>query len=235
MKIQMRRPMPAAYAGIRNDPMPQFSLLEHEVGFVIDGKRAADQSDAYWRITQYMLPAHGTGPSTLPGETYFGYTLVPIDDRSHWIYTYGWNPERPIEADERTKLRAGHGVVAEVDEHYRGLRNLGNEYLMDREAQRNATFTGIRGLAEQDAMIQEGQGFIVDRTQENLTATDAAVVRFRQTVLDGATALAAGHEPRAPACHALFNARPGSWIAADGSSFEDVMLERFGHRLGRSG
>mgnify|MGYP005736979075 CR=1 FL=1 len=169
---------------IRNDPMPQFSLLEHEVGFVVGGARDADSEGTYWRITQYMLPSHGTGPSTLPGETYFGYTLVPITDTTHWMYVYAWNPDRPIGEEERARLRAGHGIVAEVDGQYRGIRNRGNDYLIDRGAQREQTYTGIRGLAEQDAMIQESQGPIADRTKENLTATDAAVVRFRRTVLE---------------------------------------------------
>ena len=220
---------------IRNDPMPQFSLLEHEVGFVIGGARAADGDDRYWRITQYLLPAHGTGPSTLPGETYFGYTLVPIDDHSHWMYTYGWNPDRPIGPEERAKLANGHGIIAQVDEQYHGIRKRANDYLIDRNAQANETFSGVRGLAEQDAMIQESQGPVADRTREHLTATDAAVVKFRRTVLDGARKAAAGESISAPHHADLYHSRPGSWIVASGTSFEDVMRERFGDRLGRIG
>ncbi|MCB1744384.1 MAG: Rieske 2Fe-2S domain-containing protein [Gammaproteobacteria bacterium] len=219
---------------IRNDPMPKFSILPHEVGFVVGGARAADDDQTYWRITQYLLPAHGTGPSTLPGETYFGYTLVPIDDVSHWMYTYAWNPERPLGEAERRRIEAGHGIVAAVDADFRGLRNKANDYLIDREAQKQHSYTGVRGLAEQDAMIQESQGPIADRTRERLTATDAAVVRMRKVVLAGAKALAAGDEPTAPWQHEAYNARPGSWMAAQGMSFEDVMVERFGDRLGRN-
>ena len=218
---------------IRNDPMPQFSLLEHEVGFVVGGARKADEDGTYWRITQYLLPAHGTGPSTLPGETYFGYTLVPIDDHSHWMYTYGWNPERELTSEERAKLDKGHGIVAEVDENYDGIRNRDNEYMVDRKAQASESFTGIRGLAEQDAMIQESQGPIADRTREHLSPTDAAVVRFRRTVLAGAQQLVDGDNPKAPTYHDHYNSRPGSWIAAEGLAFEDVLRERFGHPLGR--
>ena len=82
---------------IRKDPMPKFSILDHEVGFVVGGVRATDKADeAYWRTTQYSLPANGTGPSTLPGETYYGFTLVPISDESCWMYCYAWNPDRPF-------------------------------------------------------------------------------------------------------------------------------------------
>ena len=219
---------------IRRDPMPAFSLLDHEVGFVVGGKRDADPGEAYWRITQYLLPSHGTGPSTLPGETYFGYTLVPICDQTHWMYTYAWNPERPLGDEERARLAGGFGIIAEVDESYHGVRNKANDYLIDRGDQRSNTYSGVRGLAEQDAMIQESQGPIADRTREMLTTTDAAVVRFRRTVIDGARKLAGGEEPRAPWNAQLYNSRPGSWIAAQGRSFEEVMVERFGDRLGRN-
>jgi phthalate 4,5-dioxygenase oxygenase subunit len=218
---------------IRNDPIPQFSLLEHEAGFVVGGARVADDENFYWRITQYMLPGHGTGPSTLPGETYFGFSLAPIDDVSCWIYCYGWNPEREIDAEERAKLKSGHGIMCEVDEAYEPVRNPSNEFGIDRSVQKDQTYSGVKGLAEQDAMIQYSQGRIVDRTKEILTTTDAAVVRFRSMVLEGAKALAAGQEPKAPFHHKEYRTRPGSWLAAKGRSFEEVLQERFDDPLGR--
>ena len=218
---------------IREDPNPEFSFIEHEAGFVVGASRRADGDDLYWRIAQFMMPAHATTPSTLPGETYFGYTWVPIDDVTCWIYTYAWNPERPLGDAERAKLAAGHGVIAAVDERYVPLRNRDNEYLLDREDQRLRTFTGIRGVAEQDAMIQESQGPIADRTQEHLTATDVAIVRFRRAVLGAAKALADGTEPMAAKNAAAFTRRSGSWIAQSDVPFEEVMRQRFGDVGGR--
>ena len=218
---------------IRNDPMPKFSILEHDVGFVVGGARAADEDGVYWRMTQFMLPSHGTGPSTMPGETYFGFTVVPISDTACWIYCYGWNPERDIGPEERAKLRKGHGIIAEVGPDYVPLRNRSNNFQLDRQAQKNASYTGVKGLAEQDLMIQQSQGFIADRTRETLTATDAAVVKFRRTLLAGAKALADGQAPEAPKRADAYCTRPGSWFAAEGVDFEDVLLERFGHNRGR--
>jgi phthalate 4,5-dioxygenase len=219
---------------IRNDPIPQFQILDHDVGFVIGGARMADGDDRYWRITQYMLPSHGTGPSTFPGETYFGFSLAPIDDERCWIYTYAWNPDRALGEAERQKMSTvGHGIMAEVDENYVPVRNPSNNFQLDRTVQKNQTYSGVKGLAEQDMMIQYSQGRIADRTKEILTTTDAAVVHFRNKVLEGAKALAVGKEPVAPFQHAAFCTRPGSWIAKDGIEMEDVMTERFNHRLGR--
>ena len=218
---------------IRADPMPNFQILEHDVGFVVGGARQADDEGIYWRMTQFMLPSHGTGPSAMPGETYFGFTVVPVTDRASWIYTYAWNPEREIGAEERAKLDAGHGIIAKLGPDYVPLANRDNDYLIDRELQKTGTYTGVRGLAEQDLMIQQSQGYIVDRTKEVLTATDAAVVKFRRTLLEGAKALAAGDEPKAPRRAEAYRTRPGSWFAAEGVDFEDVLLDRFGDERGR--
>lgn len=218
---------------IRNDPMPQFSIKEHEVGFVVGGMRDAD-GEKYWRITQYMVPSHGTGPSALPGETYFGFTMVPMTDEATWVFTYAWNPEREIGADERAKMKKGHGIIAELGPDYMPLKNRSNDFMIDREDQKHRSYTGVKGLAEQDAMVQQSQGYIADRTRENLTATDAAVVKFRRTVIGAARALAEkGQEPEAPWLHDSFTTRPGSWFSAEGVPFDDVLLERFGDPLGR--
>ena len=220
---------------IRNDPMPKFQILEHDVGFVVGGARSTDDAgETYWRMTQYTFPANGTGPSTMPGETYFGFTVVPVTDVACWMYCYAWNPERDLGNAEREKLSTiGHGIIAETDENYIPLRNRGNDYEIDRNLQRTHTFTGVKGLAEQDIMIQQSQGFIADRTCENLTATDAAIVKFRRTVMDGARRLAEdGEEPEAPRRHDAYKTRPGSWFASEGTPFEDVLLERFGHNRG---
>ena len=99
--------------------------------------------------------------------------------------------------------------------------------------QKNQTFTGVKGLAEQDLMVQQSQGFIADRTAENLTATDAAVVKFRRTLVDAARALAEGQDPAAARLADAYHRRPGSHYAADGLPLEEVLVERFGHPRGQ--
>lgn len=220
---------------IRNDPMPSFTIKDHEVGFIVGGARESDGGQHYWRITQFMLPSHGTGPSTLPGETYLGFTIVPITDEACWMFTYAWNPERQVGAEERARLAAGHAVFSALDQDYRPFANRSNDFLIDRDEQKHRTFTGVKGLAEQDAMVQQSQGFIVDRTREHLTKTDAAIVRFRRRILKDAKALAGGDEPDAPHRHTEYCARPGSWFAPRDMAFDDVLVERFGDPHGRVG
>jgi hypothetical protein len=178
---------------IRNDPMPKFEILDHDAGFIVGGARSADDEGIYWRMTQFMLPSHGTGPSTLPG---------------------------------------GHGIIAKVDKNYVPFSNRSNEFMIDRQVQKTSSFTGVKGLAEQDLMIQQSQGFIVDRTKEKLAPTDAAVIKFRKVLLAAAKALASGSEPEQPWTPEAYQTRPGSWFADEGLGLEDVLLDRFGDKRG---
>jgi phthalate 4,5-dioxygenase oxygenase subunit len=220
---------------LRNDPLPQFTVLEHDVGFVVGGSRKAEDEGLYWRITQFMLPAHSVTPSAMPGETYYGYTWVPVTDEACWIYVYAWHPDRPLTDEERKKYeKGGFGQFAVLGPGFLPLANRANDYLIDRREQTHRSFTGVRGVAEQDAMAQASQGVIADRTLEHLTATDAAVVRFRRMVLEGARGLAAGKEPDAPHRAASYALRSGGAVAPASQRLEEVMKVRFGDTRGRA-
>ncbi|HEV8105969.1 MAG TPA: Rieske 2Fe-2S domain-containing protein [Burkholderiales bacterium] len=219
---------------LRDDPMPRFTILEHEVGFAVGGARRADGDQSYWRATQFMLPSHAVAPSALPGEFFQGYTWVPIHDEACWIYTYAWHPERPLSSEERARFeKGGYGQFAELGPGYVPLRNRSNDYLIDREEQKQRSFTGVRGIAEQDALAQDSQGLIADRAREHLTPTDVAVVRFRRTLLEAARALGQGVEPEAPRRAAGYRVRGGGALAPARLSFEEVMLQRFGSATGK--
>ena len=219
---------------LRNDPLPEFSIAEHEVGFVVGGSRRAEDEGYYWRLTQFMVPAHSVTPSALPGETYYAYTWVPITDEACWIYTYAWHPERSLSAEERAKYETGgFGQFAVLGPGFVPVRNRSNDYLIDREEQKHKSFTGVRGVAEQDAMAQASQGVIADRTREHLTPTDLGVVRFRRIMLDAAKSIAAGKEPEAPHLYKSYRLRAGGAVT-HAASLEEVMKERFGDALGRA-
>jgi phthalate 4,5-dioxygenase len=220
---------------MRDDPRPAFEVVAHDVGFVAGAARRADGSDLYWRIAQYLLPNHALTPNALPGENIHGQTWVPIGDESAWVFCYTWNPDRPLTEDERRAYRAGRTVHADVDARWVPRRNRDNDYLVDRDAQKHRTFTGIEGVSEQDAMIQDSQGFIADRTREHLGPTDAAIIEFRRLILRGARELRAGVEPAAARDGAGYRVRGGSLVADRRLSFAEVMLKRFGDPVGRAG
>ena len=76
---------------------------------------------------------------------------------------------------------------------YRPLQNKDNDYLMDREAQkRGDTFSGVFGIAMQDASLQESMGPIIDRTKENLVSTDNGIIMARHRLLRALKAMEKG-------------------------------------------
>jgi hypothetical protein len=89
------------------------------------------------------------------------------------------------------------GVHSANDASYRPLANKDNDYLIDRDAQRRGeTYSGVKGIALQDASLQESMGPVVDRTKERLVATDAGIIKARQKLRKAALALTEeGTEP----------------------------------------
>jgi hypothetical protein len=220
---------------VQNDPRPKFSVLGHDVGLVIGGARKTDGPELYWRIAQYLMPNHAYTPTAFPGEIYYGQSWVPVDDTTCWIYTYCWHPDRAFSNSERTKFDGGFNVHAEVDANYLPLRNLRNDYLIDRKVQKSDTFTGITGVSEQDAAIQDSQGPVQDRTREHLGPTDIGVVEFRKLMIGAARALAKGEEPKAAQMPGRYAVRSGGWVAAPDKELAEVMIERFGDERGYVG
>jgi hypothetical protein len=88
-------------------------------------------------------------------------------------------------------MAQGKGIHACVEPGtYRPLANKDNDYLMDRAAQqRGETYSGIAGIAMQDASLQESMGPIIDRTKENLVSTDNGIIMARHRLLRAAKAL----------------------------------------------
>jgi phthalate 4,5-dioxygenase len=220
---------------VQNDPRPKFSILGHDAGLVIGAARKTDGTDLYWRIAQFLMPNHAFAPAAFPGEIYYGQAWVPVDDVTCWIYTYSWLPDRPFSNAERMKFAGGFGVHSQVDANYMPLRNIRNDYLIDRSLQKDRSFTGILGVSEQDAAIQDSQGPIQDRTREHLGPTDLGIVEFRKLVMGAARAMQKGDEPTAARAPKRYAVRSGSWVAEHGRDLVAVMTERFGHRHGYVG
>ncbi len=229
--------LPAGYAEqvrwMQADSTPRYTTREHEAGLILAGGRHANAGDTYWRVAQYLMPNHSLAPAGGPGQTIHGQTWVPIDDVSCWVFTYSWNPERPLSDQERASYAAGGAIHAEMGANFVPVRNRANDYDIDRDLQRRESFTGIKGISEQDAAIQDSQGLIHDRTREMLGPTDVGVVTFRMLMLKSARDLEAGQAPAAAENAAAYRVRSGHTVASDDVPFDDVMVRRFGHVHGR--
>ena len=143
----------------------------------------------YVRVTVYIAPFVSLIP---PHNTWrSAQVFVPVDDENTMFYFVAWSNQIEL-TSERWRRDNCAEVGVDVDTNYRKIRNLGNNFLQDREAMANGDFTGIAGIPNQDMAMQETMGPIVDRTRENLGASDVAVIRFRQMMLAAVRAFMAG-------------------------------------------
>jgi phenylpropionate dioxygenase-like ring-hydroxylating dioxygenase large terminal subunit len=169
------------------DRMPQFDVVEFEGGLLIGARRNAENNRYYWRITPWILPTH----TIIPPRAHHplgAHVWVPIDDQNNWAWSINYHPARALTADERAAMTSGQGIHNKyVPGTFVPLANKTNDYLMDRAAQKAGKhFSGVEGIAMQDASLQESMGPIQDRTRENLCPTDRGIVMTRRMLLQAA-------------------------------------------------
>lgn len=192
-------------AGLKNDPLfkgskgnqynlsdfkPFFEVVETDGGLFVGARRNAEEGHYYWRITPWVMPNFTMVPPRADHPIH-GHFWVPIDDENCWVFTFDYHPVRALSPTELQAMKDGHGVHNQfVPGTFRPLQNKDNDYMMDREAQkRGETFSGVKGIAMQDASLQESMGPIVDRTKERLVATDVGIMKARQMLRKAALAL----------------------------------------------
>ncbi|MPZ86576.1 MAG: Rieske 2Fe-2S domain-containing protein [Nitriliruptorales bacterium] len=189
-------PMHAGTAGlayIKADRHPRFEVAESDGGLLIGARRNTGEDDEYyWRITQWLMPWYTIIPPFGTHNPLGAHAWVPIDDEHCWAWSINYHPTRALRADELDSMRAGEGIHVEyVPGTFRPKANRDNDYLIDREAQRQKkTFSGVAGISAQDFSLQESMGVIVDRTKERLGTSDAGIITARRRLLRAAQLLA---------------------------------------------
>ena len=172
------------------DKTPRFFVLPTEYGIMIGARRDAEEDSYYWRVTQFLMPTYTMIP--VPVGTPVSFTAAtPIDDGRMMGFTVTWHPDRPLSREEIAQIESWTGVHTEVEPRtFQPLRNKDNDYLVDRTLQRSGrSYTGIRGIREQDLAVQESMGTICNRTIEHLGSADLAVIAMRRRLLDAVHAL----------------------------------------------
>ncbi len=206
------------------DKSPRFFVKDADPGLLIAARRNAGEENYYWRITQFLLPYFTMIPGT-PGYPIGGHCWVPIDDENCYNYSVTWHPSRAFTEDELKFHLSGLGIHADVDDKYVPLRNKSNDYVMDRDIQRTTTFSGIRGIGEQDMAVQESMGAIVERPREHLGSSDAAVIAMRRRLIREARNLEEGIEPFAPSHSDAYKVRSAAVVLARDIPFHEGAQE----------
>ena len=191
-----------------------------------NGERThGEVSSYYWRITQYVFPWFTLIPP-FGDHSLGGHVWVPIDDENCWAWSINYRPDQPLSNQERADMDAGHGIHVLYENRteirsasrsqpgdsptqralapgvhpisWRPRANKDNDYLMDRAAQKEKrAYSGVHGISEQDASLQESMGPIQDRTRERLLPTDKGIIMARRMLEEAALGLPQGIEPPA--------------------------------------
>jgi len=179
----------------QEDTAPQWKILQGEAGFMACNGRLVDGDKRYWRLNQFLLPFFTMIPAR-PGDAQLVRMWVPMTDERCWVICVSWRPDGPLNAQELAAWRNGENSHRKViPGTTMPVERLDNDYLIDRQEQKTVSFTGIKGIRAQDAMVTETAGPIVDRTREHLGTSDIAVVAMRRTLMDAANQCVTTGEP----------------------------------------
>ena len=171
------------------DRMPFFEVVDFEGGLLIGARRKAGEGKYYWRITPWIMPWHTIIPPRA-GHPLGAHAWVPIDDERCWAWSINYHPSRALSASEVSAMKDGAGIhVKYIPGTFIPLANKANDYLIDRTSQKlGRSYSGVEGIAMQDASLQESMGPIQDRTREHLCLTDKGIVGTRSRLLRAAKA-----------------------------------------------
>ena len=187
------------------DDAPKFMTKRTDYGLLVGARRNLEaENKYYWRFNHFLMPFYSMTP-----RGGGGHAFVPIDDYNCWSFNLSSKVDRPYTEEEREHQLAGvasdHDLAGGVNMHgglvpgtYRTIRNRDNDFLIDRQMQKEVNFTGLAGTGIQDSMAQVTMGAIANRTKEHLGVTDIAIIQARRLMLGQAIDLQEGIEPAEP-------------------------------------
>jgi phthalate 4,5-dioxygenase len=175
-----------------NDKAPTLHVQRTPFGFRYAAIRRPivnETTHMYVRTTLFIAPftVH------IPGNNLHQMAIhqVPMDDTHTAFHFIAFGAET-TPATDAWRRYLGAEVGVDVDRRWRKTRTRDNDFLQDRAAMRGGSFTGIRGIPNQDIAMWETMGPIADRAQERLGASDAAILQFRRVMVEAVRTFQAG-------------------------------------------
>jgi phthalate 4,5-dioxygenase len=184
----------------RHDRAPRLELQETWYGYRYAGIRTTPQGHTHVRVTAYVIP-YSTLVASIPWNQRHGM-FVPMDDNRTARYAFATRAPENIHGYGGASLFAVAPFTTPISRgRQQGIipreYRADNDYQIDRQVQKDSTFSGVADFVSQDLMVTESMGAVYDRTQERLGSTDLAITRMRHILLRAAAGLAAGKEPPA--------------------------------------
>jgi phenylpropionate dioxygenase-like ring-hydroxylating dioxygenase large terminal subunit len=170
---------------------PEFTVVDTAYGSMYGAHRPADNGQTYWRVGQFLFPFWTMSPVSDIDNNILARTSVPMDDtHTMWINFTKKTVRFPTDRANVTRRVEDADFVPDYLPtgtdwfgRWRLKSNSSNDYMIDREAQRSRSYSGIQGVNLQDQAITESMGPISDRWHEHLAPSDMAISRVRRLLL----------------------------------------------------
>ncbi|WP_254295271.1 Rieske 2Fe-2S domain-containing protein [Sphingomonas tagetis] len=188
---------PAAFAV--EDNAPAMELEDTEYGFQYVAFRQSDRVDGKFdetrerhaRVYPFLMPTIRFIPAP---KVLFTVFEVPMDDTTTATF-FVIHGEQPVDRGHLKRLLGLNDPRYWSDEDNEFRANWSNGMGQDRDKMK-VHWTGLPGVAFEDAVMGVAAGSIADRTREHLVAADVSVARVRKLLLGAADDVAAGHDAR---------------------------------------
>jgi phthalate 4,5-dioxygenase len=220
---------------------PEYHVADTLWGTQYGAYRPAGPGQTYWRFASFAFPFWTLAPNGEFASHMHARAWVPIDD-SHTMFCYLWwkrgmssiTMPTPAYKDGSPIGGAGRGSkflpnTTDWLGRWRLAANEGNDWTLDREAQRNNTiYSGIDGIHLQDQAITESMGPVTDHTFEHLAPSDQMITRTRRRLLMAARALREkGVAPPGAEDPDLFRSvRSGYFVSDHQGSWQEVYAKQ---------
>lgn len=177
------------------DRAPNLNVLDTDWGTMYGAYRETDNPDElYWRIAQFLFPFWTMPPDGDFKEHIIARAWVPMDDEHTMFVHISWKKNaQGLRVDKEGNPLPGIKLGLDYMENdtswygrWRLAANKSNDYRIDREIQRNNSFTGITGIHLQDQAITESMGSITDHKYEHFSPSDQMIARTRRVLLKAA-------------------------------------------------
>jgi phthalate 4,5-dioxygenase oxygenase subunit len=173
-------------------------------------------------VAPWMMPIFPTAGISRPGH-YASNMRIPMTNTSIMFYRLRWGYEAFSEDDLWEYKQGAYTHPELVPGTWQTKANIHNDYEVDRVAQKNFTFTGIKTFPLQDIAMMESQwGPLADRTQEHLTSYDHDIIYIRRKLLRTAKNLMKGIEPSEPWNPEAYKVHSSNVITEQGTMAEAI-------------
>jgi phthalate 4,5-dioxygenase oxygenase subunit len=176
------------------DRAPRLQVEETPFGFRYAAIRRPikdAKTHDYVRTTLFIAPYTVQIP---PNNRYnIAILHVPIDDTHTAFHFIAWGNRETTPDTETWRKFLGLQVGVDQDASFNRFNTYSNDYGQDRIIMKTGeSFTGIRGIPNQDIAMWETMGPIADRSEDRLGASDLAIVQFRRQMVLAAKVVAEG-------------------------------------------